>query len=374
MTIKTYTQIVSDALTALAERTSITNFNAGSVIRTITEVFSEVVGELYAYGADMLLNGFMDTATGYWLDRRCAEYNITRKAAVKAAGVVTFSRQVAKPTNITIPAGTVVLTPKDSNGVEYRFLTTEEKILVTGDTEVEVPVEAEEAGSAYNVGTGAITRMSVMIVGIDTVTNGADWIATDGVDEETDAELRLRGFMAWETLGTGGTAAAYVAWALAVPGVEAAFVDDDLPRGEGTLDLYILGEEGVPTPELIAEVQAVIDANRPVTADALVLAPAVVTVDVSATVTPRAGWDPVAMDTEIRRRLGIYFGGEADPDEDIVPISIGQDVVVSQIIAVIMGVPGVYSVVLSEPANEVQVDPHEVSELGTVAIIMREAI
>lgn len=39
MNIRTYDQIVVDMLDKIAERTKLTNFNVGSVIRTLVEVF-----------------------------------------------------------------------------------------------------------------------------------------------------------------------------------------------------------------------------------------------------------------------------------------------------------------------------------------------
>jgi len=370
MKIKTYPELVTDMLAAIGEKTGLTNFNVGSVVRTTTEVFAEVVAELYAFGAGMLKQGFLDTATAFWLDRKAKEYGLTRKPAVKAEGIVVYSRKIAKPTNVPIPEGSIVTTPKDQRGTEYRYFTTQEVVLLAGDLSVEAPVIAENAGTAYNVGPGSISKMKTFITGIDAVTNPEDWLTTVGVDEETDAALRQRCFLAWEELSQGGTAAAYVSWALSVPGVKSAFVDDTLPRGEGTVDVYIMGEAGPPDPALIEAVQEVVDDNRPITADALVFSPEVVTVPVILGVTPRAGYDTAAMDTEIRRRLSVFFGDIEDATLAIVPLGVGKDVVVAQIVGLVMAVSGVYSVVVEAPAADVVIDPNQFPEQGLVTINM----
>jgi uncharacterized phage protein gp47/JayE len=367
---KTYTQLVADMIAAVGDRTGLTNFNIGSTIRTKIEVFAEVVGELYAYGAEMLKQGFLDTATGTWLDRKAGEFGITRIPASKAEGVVVYSRLVAKPTNIPIPEGSIVATAKDASGLQYRYLTTAEVILAAGEKTVEAPVIAEAVGAAYNVGTGAISKMTTFISGIDAVTNEEDWLTTVGVDEETDAALRQRCFLAWDELSQGGTAAAYVSWALSVAGVKSAFVDDTLPRGEGTVDIYIMGDDGPPDPALIADVQDVIDDNRPITADALVLSPDIVEVPITMDVTPRAGYDSVAMTTEIERRIDVFFGDVEDSTLAIVPLGVGKDVVVAQIIGVVMSVPGVYSVDVTEPAADIEIDANEFPVQGAVTINM----
>ena len=373
LNIKTYPELVSEMLSAIGQKTGLTNFNVGSVVRTTTEVFAEVVGELYAFGAGMLKQGFLDTATEFWLDRKAKEYGLTRRPAVKAEGTVIYSRKTAKDTNVPIPEGSIVTTPKDQSGTEYRYFTTIEVILPAGELSVEVPVIAENAGSAYNVGPSSITKMKTFITGIDAVTNPEDWLTTVGVDEESDTALRQRCFLAWEELSQGGTAAAYISWALSVAGVKSAFVDDTLPRGEGTVDVYIMGEAGPPDPALIDAVQEVVDANRPITVDALVFSPEIVTVPVTLGVTPRAGYDTEAMDTEIRRRLSVFFGDIEDPELGITPLGVGMDVVVSQIIGVVMGVPGVYSVEVEDPAGDISIDSNQFPEQGLVAITMEAA-
>jgi phage-related baseplate assembly protein len=157
---------------------------------------------------------------------------------------------------------------------------------------------------------------------------------------------------------------------LSVPGVKSAFVDDDLPRGEGTLDIYLMAESGPPDALLLAQVQEVIDAHRPITADALVLSPEVVTVPVTASLTPRAGWDPEAIDAEARRRLAVYFGELEDASLGLVPLGVGKDVVVSQVVALLMAIPGVYSVDLASPVATVVIAPNQVPALGAVTLTM----
>ena len=368
--IRTYPELVSGMLTAIGERTDLTNFNVGSVTRTLTEVISEVVAELYAFGAGMLKQGFLDTATGFWLDRKAKEYGLTRKPAIKTQGGVRYSRKTAKDTNVPIPEGSILTTPMDQSGRQYRYFTTEDAVLLAGELSVAVPITAENAGSAYNVGPGSISKMKTFITGIDAVTNEEDWVTVVGVDEESDAALRQRCFLAWEELSQGGTAAAYVSWALSVPGVKSAFVDDNLPRGDGTVDVYILGEAGPPDSALIDAVQVVVDENRPITADALVASPDVVTVPIALIVTPRTGWDVAAMETEIRRRLSVYFGDIEDPELPFTPLGVGKDVVKAQIVGIVMAVPGVYSVSVGAPASNVVIAPNQFPELGDVTIVM----
>jgi len=117
-------------------------------------------------------------------------------------------------------------------------------------------------------------------------------------------------------------------------------------------------------------VQEVVDDNRPITADALVFSPEVVTIPVTLAVTPRAGYDTAAMDTEIRGRLSVFFGDIEDPTLAIVPLGVGKDVVVAQIVGLVMAVSGVYSVVVEAPAADIIIHPNQFPEEGLVIIDM----
>ena len=136
------------------------------------------------------------------------------------------------------------------------------------------------------------------------------------------------------------------------------------------MDVYIMGEAGPPDPALIEAVQDVVDDNRPITADALVFSPEVVTIPVALGVTPRAGYDTAAMDTEIRRRLSVFFSDIEDPTLAIVPLGVGKDVVIAQIVGLVMAVPGIYSITVDAPAADVVIDPNQFPELGLVTIAM----
>ena len=142
MRIKTFSEIVIDMLGKVAARTKLTNFNIGSVIRTLVEIFGGAVAELYEFIAQALNQGFLDTASGYWLNLKAREYGIERKPATYTFGNVVFGRDVPKTTNVSIPAGTIVATLKDQVGNEYRYVTQEVVILRALNTEVTAPVKA----------------------------------------------------------------------------------------------------------------------------------------------------------------------------------------------------------------------------------------
>lgn len=374
MRIKTFDEIVRDMLAKVATRTRLSNFNPGSIIRTLVEIIAFAIAELYGLVAAVIKQGFLSTATGFWLELKVKEYNLTRKPAITARGRVAFGRRRNLSANVTIPAGVIVSTLTDQNGRQYRFVTTEEIILQSGAAEVQVPIVAEGPGAAYNVGAGAIQKLSVYVSGIDYVRNNGGWITAEGADTETDEELRRRGFLAWAELARGGTRDAYVAWALAVPGVKNVFVDDTLPRGQGTVDVYIISASGLPTPALVAEVQAVVNANKPITADAQVKAPTVRWIAIDFVITPRRLADTTVIEAELRTRFDAFFNPSGNPEYDwIDPLGIGRDVVLNQLRYIAMSVPGVYDVSFNAPAADIVIAAYEFPVLQSLGVVFAPA-
>ena len=375
MQLRTYDQIVADMLTKIADRTKLTNFNIGSVIRTLVEVFGAAIADLGDLTLAALKAGFLATATGYWLDLKAREFGVTRHPAKRTEGVIHFTRSVPRDENITIPAGTIVSTLKDSDGKAYRYATQGEVVLVAGTSEITAPILAQSAGAAYNVGPGSIKKTVVHLRGVDSVENRADWITSEGTDQETDESLRRRAFLAWEELTQGSTERAYISWALSDARVTSAFVNSHHPRGQGTVNIYILGAGGMPSPGLIDDVQETIDANRPLCSDALVLAPESRDVDMDVAITPKRYFVTSEIEAEVRKRLEAYFNPQGDPNYTwIEPLGVGKKVVFNQLVEIVMSVEGVYDVRLSSPTGDIEVDTDQLPVLASLVIRFEGAV
>ena len=375
MIIRTYDQIVADMLAKIAERTKLTNFNIGSVIRTLVEVFGSAVADLGNLTLAALKAGFLATATGFWLDLKAKEFGVTRHPAEKTEGVVYFMRSVPRDENITIPAGTIVSTLKDSEGKAYRYLTQDEVVLVAGTSEIVAPIIAQSAGAEFNVGPGSIKKTVVHIRGVDSVENRSDWITSEGTDEESDESLRKRAFLAWEELTQGSTERAYISWALSDSRVTSAFVNGHHPRGQGTVNIYILGAGGMPSPSLIADVQAIIDENRPLCSDALVLAPDSKDMMIDLAITPKRYAVTSEIEAEVRKRIEAYFNPQGDPDYTwIDPLGVGLKVIFNQLVEIVMSVDGVYDLRFSSPTQDIEVDTDELPVLESLTISFEGAV
>lgn len=124
--------------------------------------------------------------------------------------------------------------------------------LPSGGT-VTLVFEAEVAGAGSNVGVGTVTIMQTTYAGV-TIT--ADTSFRLGVNQESDARLRLRNSTKWALLSIQLIREGVIALALkARPGVTLVEVDDQNPRGQGTFDVYIAGEHATASATDIQVVQ-----------------------------------------------------------------------------------------------------------------------
>jgi len=163
------------------------NDDEEAAIRTFYRPIAVLLADAQLDVAAVLAAAQLEHAEGEALDLLTELIGVFRREAQPAVGTVTFSRSSAASTDYTVPKGTVVQT----EGVDpVKFKTTEVKILASGTTSVDAPIEAVEAGTEGNVGANTITVMADPPTGVESVNNAA---ATDGGEnEETDSDLRAR--------------------------------------------------------------------------------------------------------------------------------------------------------------------------------------
>lgn len=256
---------------------------------------------------DNVLNfGFADTTYGTYLDQRANERGLTRKAAIKAVGSVTFSG----PNGTVIPAGTEVSTGGES---PIYFATTASATIASGTATV--AAEAEVAGESGNVTIGAITLLVGDLVGVVTVTNAAPF--DGGVDVESDADLLARYLDTVRKPSTSGNANQYRTWALEVAGISDAKVTP-VWNGPGTVKVVLLDDDKTaPSAPKVSEVAAYIETVRPVGATVTVVGATEVAINVSGTYTLATGATLTDARTQIAAGLKTYLATLAFTDPTV---------------------------------------------------------
>lgn len=206
----------------------------------IRDVFIETV----------LMNMFLMTASGTFLDLFANAVNLERKPATLATGEILFTK-TNKNQSVVVPAGSIVSSPK-INGVTYQLKTTQACSIPAGIESVRVPVVAVGTGENYNLAAGYYRYLVNPIDGI-TVTNDDDWLISPGANIESDDDLRDRTKNQYNFVGHYHTDAVYRGIVTTITGISTrqVFFVHDAPRGPGTANLYLLLNDGVDSKYFI---------------------------------------------------------------------------------------------------------------------------
>ena len=266
----------------------VTKWGTGAVFYWLTRICVQIHIELLKLARVILNNMFIRHAEGKWLELKAAEFSKSRKAAIKTQGYITINRSNTD-TALTITKGHIFKTKPDASGTELKYYAVADTLIPAGTKTGKVLVEAEKAGTQYNVSENQITVSMIYLEGIENITNDQDWIYLEGADEESYSSLRTRTLGSWEELSVNTTAGKLKSVVESLPGVMCAYVDDQHPRGQGTVDVIVIGTAGAASAELIQQAQQAIDTLRDNYEDYLVKPGEIVYQDVDITLHLRAG-------------------------------------------------------------------------------------
>lgn len=269
----------------------------GSFLSDLAAPIANQIWKVYQSLNALIPIAYVDESSGGYIDLRCAEFGITRKAGTRAQAQLAFTGQAG----VVIPAGTAFLTP---GGLEYDLA---EDVTLTGSGGSGT-VEAAQAGEAYNVEAGEIQTLLTNISGLETVTAGA---ATGGSDPESDGALVGRLYDRLKLTATSGNSASYVQLAKETDRVEHAKVQP-LWAGPGTVKVLIAGSGKKPVDStVVASCAAHIEEERPIGATVTVASVSPLTVNVAATVTVEASVTKSQVESAFEAVLEEYLQGLA---------------------------------------------------------------
>ena len=285
---------------------------------------------LYQYQAWIARQILPDTADPDWLERHAGLHGMTRLAATRATGTVTFSGSAGSAIAVGVEVKTL-------GGVAY--VTTASGTIGSGGT-LTLAAQASVTGLAGNAVAGAAVTLTSAPAGVQSsATAGA---MTGGTDVESDAALLARLLYLLRNPPMGGAAHDYVRWAMSVAGVTSATCFSGR-RGPGTVDVAVMTAGGPASGSLVAAVHAYIDTVRPVTADCLVVAPTAVPVAVTATLVLAAGYTITDVAQRLNAAVAAYFAA----------LGPGDPVVRSKLQAIISIAAGVADFTLAAPGANV---------------------
>ncbi|MBY7903021.1 baseplate J/gp47 family protein [Vibrio fluvialis] len=197
-------------------------------------------------------NMYVATAARWALELKAWEVDVTPKGAERTQGVITLTKRRADEA-VTVAAGAVIQTlPID--GTVYKVRVREDTVIEAGILVGHVPVEAEEAGKAYNLPAGYFNIMPIEVSGIVAAVNDNDWITKLGADAESDEELALRIQSAFTSAGNWHIDDVYRTLIGAIAGIriDNIFFENTGHIRPGTANAYILMDVG-ETPQSIID-------------------------------------------------------------------------------------------------------------------------
>lgn len=271
---------------------------------------------------------------------------VTRLSAQPARTTLRFTLSAVQTFDVLIPAGTQVET-KDG---KYIFKTASDATIKAGLTTTEVDAVCETAGAAGNgYIAGEINNILSPIAYVEKAENIS--VSFGGTDEESDDRLRERIKKAPEHFSNAGSKGAYHFWAMSAhQDIVDVAVTSPSP---GVVNVYPLTITGNPTTEILDIVSATLNAEkvRPLTDQVNVFSPTQVDFSITANVTLFSFADSGIVQETINNRLSNYITEMKS--------RLGKDIILSQIIALINGVSGVYKTELTSPAADIVLAENE---------------
>lgn len=349
MSVKTVEEIYQELAGEFQSRTGLSAGGSGDLAARFYAVAAQLYS-LYVQAEWTRRQCFPQTAVGEELDKHARLRSVSRRQAVRAAGTVRFFAGQERTAPAEIPAGTVCMTAEGR-----RFLTTRAGEIPLGETQLDLPVEAAQAGAGHNVPAGRILYLAVPPEGIAACTNPE--ALTGGQDAEDDEALRERVMATYDRLANGANAAFYERAAMSFDGVAAVTV---LPRsrGAGTVDLVAAAQGGMPDQALLDALQDYFDGVREIAVDVQVLPPTPVSVDIAVALSPAAGYSFEQASQAAGGALEGWFTGGR----------LGRSVLQAELTALVFGAQGVANCAVTVSGGDVACSKVQLPQLGQLTV------
>lgn len=351
--IKDFASIAASMLNHLRGTTNqVTDFEPGSVVRSLVEAPAVEIDELY----QQMFNGLKE-AIPVALYR---SLSFDALPALPARGLVRVNI-TSNTSDVLIPAGTVFTV----TGGAQSYASTADTTIGAGQTFVDVAVAARIAGTSGNLNAGASFTLVPALSTMLSVQNLAAF--TPGVDAESDADRKSR-FRAYIATLARGTVAAIVV------GLQTATVTDasgnqiervasatliepwltDPTQPTALVRCYIHNGVGNTSSSLVARALQVVTGYRdsngtPVPgwkaagAKVEILVATEIVANVSGTLVAQAGVDHAQLAVQVTQTIYGYLLG----------LQIGQSALVAEIVALAMAVDGVADIAIMTPTANI---------------------
>lgn len=353
--IRRYKEIMEAAMAnMIAKQDKITDFNEGSVIHTILDTVARLAERAYV----AIRQGF-NTQLEIMPH---SIFDMSKKQGQFASGTVFFYRDKPLDSTTIIAKGTRV-----SDGALF-FVTTEAGTIASGAIESdEITIVAEASGVKCNLPPEVINIID-STVSADVVSVSNKLALTGGSDGETDAQFNAR-FKAFLNGLSGTNEYAIKYAALKLSSVRSVSLKEHNPPLENiyNLSIYVEDGSGGASEETLEEVKLTIEGddtelNQGHLAPGInirVLPPTALPINITINA------DVIYSDAEqarmeIEKTVLSYVNG----------LTIGENCLVSEIVARVMGLNFVKDVNVIEPIRNTEVGYNQIARVGTLVVTM----
>jgi uncharacterized phage protein gp47/JayE len=333
----------------IAHQDKLTDFNEGSVIRSLLEAPAREIASLY--------NKCIANLELYARQMAYAQFDFTRKIGIAASGSVVFSRKVANSASITIPAGASVSV---SDGTKFITLTNGVIPPYLTDSNA-VVASCSEIGIVGNVAVGQINTIDYSVYGVDGVRN--DIAFSNGVDSESDADYHTRFSEFIAGLGKASVAGVR-ATALSVNGVVSVSLVEHYPAENGYhFTLYAEDGSGSLAVAIKNELTSLIigddttDGVRACGVNGRILAPEIVRIDIHIIFKISGSIPSSIIENKIIKNITNYVNG----------LGIGEDYDKKVVYNFVIRQAGVFDVMTITPTTT-NITKRQIIRLGTLDV------
>ncbi len=324
--VQTPAQYVSSLQNGVSAFTNkVKNFSPGSVAGAFVNTVAAQLTFIQQQAQYLVGVSRAATSVGPDLTSFVADYYLvpTRIAAVAAQGPALFSRAQPAPAQVIIPVGTVIQTKAlpPTLPVQYQVIadTTNPNYsaslsgytIALGASSVSATVQSLTLGVAGNALSGTLSVIVSAGVGADTVANLAD--ITNGIDQESDAALRVR-FQLYVSSLAKASKNAIASAVLATQAGLTYTVNDQLDQNGTAKSSYftVVADDGsgaIPST-VLASVKSAVDAVRAAGISFTVISPLNQTITVNVTGTSiQPSFAAATVRTAIQAAIIAYING-----------------------------------------------------------------
>jgi uncharacterized phage protein gp47/JayE len=347
--------------------TKITDFSVGSVARTLVEAPATEIDELY----QKVFVGLREAIP-------VAIYRAFEFDALSATSSGGTIRVTITPSedDVLISAGTTFTL---DGGSEVVFSNADDTTIVAGDSYADVTVTAVVAGTSGNIAALQSFTVQPTVDGMQSATNLASF--TNGTDDETDDERKARFTAYVSSLARGTTAAieyglstvtvtdssdSVTEQVVSSTVVEPWLTDENEPIA--LVRCYIHNGGSGASSELLARAKEVIDGYydgdtavpgwKAAGVKVEIYAATNVSFDVTASLVAESGYTVSDLVTSAETAIDAYLSA----------LSVGEDALLSEVIAAVMAIDGVYNFTVSSPVADLVVASTEKAVTGVLSI------